>query len=305
MSGRRSSSSGGKRRRHRGNLHVQRQRRNGEIGRGLADQHGDRVLQLRPGHRGLERLGPRRVELRFGLDDVAAGGHADGVLVARELQRALVARDAVLQQANLRILHAQQEVILCELRLQRQPCRRQLVGRGFGCGRARFDGASDAAPEIELPGRHDADVLIGSARGQRWVVPRSRRLGQRQRLPHARFGGADRLVVHVGRRRQRIEVGVAEELPPVSGCHRAPRRGHRRRAGFLVRRRHIDGRTQVLGPDRARDARREGGRDGEEAKDAFAGGVGHRPNSAAPLAPVAARSPPRRRPRTQRLKRSR
>ena len=258
-------------------------------------------------HVRLERLGPRRIELRLGLHDVAAGGDADRVLVARELQRALVARDAVLQQANFRILHAQQEVILRELRLQRQSRRRKLVGGGFGGGRARFDVAPDAAPEIELPGRGEADVLVGPAGTQRWDTLGARGdLGQRQRLPHARLGGAERLVVDVDLRLQRVEVGVAEELPPASARQRAARRGRLRRRRLPCRQpaqRRTGARSRARPCTRrcprARTRRRGCERYGERMSSVIV---------RIPLArgaPAAPRSPPRRRPRTQRLKRSR
>ena len=43
------------------------------------------MLELRALDAGIERQRLRRLELRFGLHDVAAPGNAGGVLVAREL----------------------------------------------------------------------------------------------------------------------------------------------------------------------------------------------------------------------------
>ena len=119
------------------------------------------MLELCPVHFGVERLGPGRIELRLRLHDVAPRGDADRILVARQLQRSLVLRHAVLEQPDLRVLHAQQEVVLRHLRLQRERRRREVVGAGFGRGRARFDAAPDAAPEIDLPARGESHLFVG------------------------------------------------------------------------------------------------------------------------------------------------
>ena len=153
---------GRQRRGYRRDLHARDRGGDAEIGRRLADEDRDRMLELRPVQVRLERLRPRRHELGFRLHDVAAGDDAGVVLVSRELQRTLVSRHAVLQEPGLGILHAQQEVALRELRLQRERGRGEVVGGRFGGGLARFDAAPDAAPQVDLPARGEADFLVGA-----------------------------------------------------------------------------------------------------------------------------------------------
>ena len=56
----------------------------------LAEQNRDRVLELRALDAGVDGLRLGGLELRLGLSDVGARRDADRVLVARQLQRALI-----------------------------------------------------------------------------------------------------------------------------------------------------------------------------------------------------------------------
>ncbi len=151
MSGRRSSSVGRQRDGNLGKHGHQRLGDDGQFRRRLADEYGNRVLELRARERGFDDLRLRRLELCFGLRDVAARDDARGILVARELQRSLVVGDRLPQQRNLRILDAQQQVILREQRLRGEPGAGQVRVARLRTGAAGLDAAANPAPEIELP----------------------------------------------------------------------------------------------------------------------------------------------------------
>ena len=71
---------------------------NGEGRRRFADQHGDRVFVLRACDAVVDSRRLCRLQLRLRLDHVRAGGRALRVLVLRELQRALIGGDGVVEE---------------------------------------------------------------------------------------------------------------------------------------------------------------------------------------------------------------
>ena len=95
--------------------------RQGEVGRGLAHQHRDRVLQhgalvLQP-----QQVGLRVGQLGLGLQRVGAGHDAGVVAVLGDAQAALVALDGLHLQRDQRVEHPQVEIVDRELALGRQP----------------------------------------------------------------------------------------------------------------------------------------------------------------------------------------
>ncbi len=170
MSGRRSSNSDGTAGGNRGKDRGEWPRDDRELRRRLADEDGDRVLELRARDPRVEHLRLRGLELRLGLRDIAAGDDAGRVLIARELQRPFVAGDRILEQSDLRVLHAQQQVALRQQRLRRQPRRGEVRRARLRARFARLDAAPHAAPQVDFPAQVERDVVaVGDARrSSRW-----------------------------------------------------------------------------------------------------------------------------------------
>jgi hypothetical protein len=91
---------------------------------------GKNAASATPLHAGVDGLGLGGLELRFGLSDVCPRRDANRILVTRQLQRALISVHGVVEQADLRVLHAQQKVVFGELRLRGQLCRFEVRDAG-------------------------------------------------------------------------------------------------------------------------------------------------------------------------------
>jgi hypothetical protein len=157
------------------------------------------VLELRALHAGVEHLRLRGGELRFRLHDVDAADHTDGELVARQLQRALVAGGGFVEQRDRRVLHAQQQKVDDDVGLRRELDRFEIGDARLGARRIAFDGAAHAAPQVDFPvhverdaevvadvaAAVDADATAAAGRGRcawRSRSPRRRENTQRAQL---------------------------------------------------------------------------------------------------------------------------
>ena len=279
MSGRRSQQ--GRRHAERDRRHAlaPRRRREREVARRLAGENGDRVLEaLAVGaHRRQRRA--RRQQLGLRLQHVGLGDDAGGIAVLRDLQRALVALDRPRQQVGLEVGLAQREVVDRQRALRREARRSEVGGAALLAGARALDRARDAAPEVGRPvavergGEGVGGAGAAAAVDRRavaaaeaaparvdpdaGVVGGARSADQRLRLRVRRDRGGDGLVRGIDLGREAIELGVAEQAPPVAARERVGRRGRQpdRVAGprrFLVGGRHRRARPLVVGADRAR-----------------------------------------------------
>ncbi len=147
MSGRRSSSSEGTPTGTDGGAMANfGTRRDAELGRRLADQHRNGVLELRAADPDVDRLGPGRFELGLGGGDIGLGGGAGIVAVLGDLQRAGEGHHRGIEQALQIVGDAELEIIGRQRRLGREPHSGELGAGGLRAGRGAFDVAADLAP---------------------------------------------------------------------------------------------------------------------------------------------------------------
>ena len=125
----------------------------------FAKKNSDCVLELRALDAGIDGLRLGGLELRFGLGDIGTRRNADGILVARQLQRSLISLHGVVEQTDLRVLNTEQKIILGEKRLRRQLRRFEVRDAGLRRGFAGFNRSPDAAPEVDLPTHVQRDVV--------------------------------------------------------------------------------------------------------------------------------------------------
>ena len=244
----------------------------GEIGRRLADEDRDRVLELGPRDAEVGRLGARRLELRLGLRHVDPRHDSLPVAIGRELKRLLVVGDVRLEKPSLSVDPPELEVVERQLGVQAQT-------DGFEVGRARlggrhasFDVSPNAPPRVGFPreverqrevvcggpdragrhpgrGRRPARPGRGGARGHGRKQIGTRPPDRRARAPVLRFGQGDVLVRDVDLGLESVQDRVPEDLPPpsagraVSRLRRLPGAGvgRVRRRELLVGRRHLTG----------------------------------------------------------------
>jgi len=138
------------RRRHvgRGDRDIARHRRrcDREFSRRLADQRGDRMLELSTLHADGDRLCARRLELGLGSDDNRPVLRRHRILVTRDLKGLGEGDDSGVEQPLQLVRGAQIEIVGGQRRLRRQP-RRDKIGGARLCVRdVALDGAADFCP---------------------------------------------------------------------------------------------------------------------------------------------------------------
>ncbi|MNH14988.1 hypothetical protein D3C79_745930 [compost metagenome] len=144
----------------------------GELGRGLAQQHGDSVFQLRALPHQVDQVGLGAFQLGLRLGYRVLARDAGTVLVLGHLQRTLIGLDGGLEQALLLVEHPQLQVVLHQLRLQAQADRRHVGKAGLGAGLVGGQAVTQLAPQVGLPahpqlgavGVADAATVIAQAR---------------------------------------------------------------------------------------------------------------------------------------------
>ncbi len=237
------------------------------------------MLQLRAIDAGVDLLRAGRRELRLGLRHIGARDHARGIAIARQFERARVAGDRFIEQAQLRIGNAQEKIILGELGLSCQARRLQIGAARLCRSRAGLDTAPHAAPDIGLPvggerqGRRAIDAGVGAgatARIGRVCADRrkicgARLLCERQRLVEACDCCAQILIRDFNPALERIQFGIVEHAPPGAACGGVVGLCRLPRAGLLVGRLLEGCRQRDLGPDVVGTDRaaRECGADGD------------------------------------------
>ncbi|VVO45231.1 hypothetical protein PS720_06467 [Pseudomonas fluorescens] len=122
-----------------------------EVGRRLADQHGNRVFQLGTLPDQVDQAGLGGLQLGLRLGHRLLAGHTGAVLVFGHLQGALVGLQGGLQQTCLFIHDAQLQVALHQFRLLAQAHCRQVCRAGFGAGLVGFQATAQLAPDVRLP----------------------------------------------------------------------------------------------------------------------------------------------------------
>ncbi len=219
MSGRRSSSAEGRPGGTTGTWAASVAGRDGQFGRRVPGQHGDRMLELLPLHADGDQLRLGRLQLRQRGHVVDAGRRAGTILVFGDLQRAPVGGDGFGQQLAKRILGAQVEIVGGERRLRRQLRVRQIGRADLGGGGAALHLPADAAPDVQIPGDGSADRVLRAA------APAAAERGTRR--SRTIFG-------HCCRRRCRFGSRPGSGQPWETG-RRAPRPPARRHCGTAPR----------------------------------------------------------------------
>ena len=233
------------------------------------------MLPLRALHAEVDGLCLGGPELGLGLDHVGPGGHAARIPVSSQLERLREGVDRRVQQLPLGVEGLQLEVVLRQLSLEAQPDRLEVGRARLGAGLAGLDRAADPAPEVWFP-RH------GERKGE--VRPRSRghvpagqqadgrrrtgarhadphrgrgevggpsRAHERARLPELGLGHGEVLVRDVDLRRERAQLGIAEDFPPRAAGGGVLGAGHLPADTFLVAVGGDDRRPHVVRADHA------------------------------------------------------
>ena len=115
-----------------------------------AEQRRNRVFHQRALSEGLRRLRACGVELRLRLRDVEAGCDAGIVALLGELERARIGLDGLIEDRAVAIEAAQLNVIIDQLRDQRQARILEIRGGRGGVGLARGDLVANLPPQVEL-----------------------------------------------------------------------------------------------------------------------------------------------------------
>ena len=131
-------------------------RRQREGRRRHADQLGDRVFHGRPRDPDVDRLGARRLELRFGQRDVGLRRQPADESIPRQLQRALVGRHRRIEQLAFAIESAKQEVVRGQFGVEAEADEFEIGGRRLRGRPARLDAVANASPDVGF---------VGDARG--------------------------------------------------------------------------------------------------------------------------------------------
>ncbi len=292
MSGRRSSNCDGTTRRQVRQLRHARHRRQVELRRRQADQHGDGVLQLGTLVLQVDGLGLGAFQLGAGLGHVGPGDDAGAVFVLGHLQRTLVGRHRVVEQADLFVHHPQLQVVLRQLRLLAEAHRGEVGGAGMQARLVGLQLPAQLAPEVDLPTDTEAGRVtvadrtgttaaahsgaVGQAHGAVAAalaaaglahVAGDRREERRPRAAHQRLGLAElrhrlgqglagTFQVHL----QVVQGLVAVQLPPGAALEHVARLGAAPAFGFLEFGGHRQVRSLVVGAD---GAAAEGGDQGQ------------------------------------------
>ncbi len=113
------------------------------------------MLQLGALYADVDGLGLSGFYLGFRLQHVAARGDAAAIAVVGELQRFLKGDHGVVEQLFLPVQRAQLKIILRQFGAGAQGRCFKVRRAGLSGRFARLDGATDAAPNIQLPGDVD------------------------------------------------------------------------------------------------------------------------------------------------------
>ncbi len=127
-----------------------------------------RVFHQRALRESLRRLGTCGIELRLCLRDVEAGCDAGVVALLGEAERARIGFDRLIEDRTLAVEAAQLNVIVDELRDQRQPRILEIRGGRGGVGLARSDLIADLSPEVELVADAAAERCCRCSRSASW-----------------------------------------------------------------------------------------------------------------------------------------
>ena len=249
-----------------------------------AGQHGDPAQRAVHGRFERRDRRERGLHLRGGAGGVERGAATGVEPRLHELQRARLVVRVAASDGELRLRTAQLEVVARDFRDDRQ---HDVVAGSHGCLRLRPRGlvlAAHAAPEVQLPARVEAGVeelvIAPERRASRHARRPARTLANvvvaglagdgrqeveqplaalRARLAQPRGGGGDVAVVVHGSVHERIQLRIAEELPPFAfdlTLRRACNQWLRAEAPVHGRSRRV-----VVGPDCA--AGQQGGGDGD------------------------------------------
>ena len=194
------------------------------------------MLELGPRHGDVGGLNPRRLELSPCLGDVGFRRAAAGEAILGELQRIGEVRNRIVQQLLLGIRAAQLDIVDRQFGVQAEARRREVGRRRLRLLARGGDGAADATPEIDLIGEVQRQLELAGGRrmgideiglmagiAQRCHAGRDRDGGkfrgllkadQRARLAETGFRLLQILVRGSDLLFQRIELAVAEHLPP-------------------------------------------------------------------------------------------
>ncbi len=230
----------------------------------------------------VDGLRARAFQLRARHRHVGLAGHADLIAVLRELQGFFIGGHGGVEQALLLVQHAQLQIGLHQRCLRAQPGRAQVGQAGGGAGFRGLDAAAHAAPDVQLPADAAGQrILVGyvaAGTGGRTALPavaatahararahgrikaRARAAHQAKRLPVVCLGLRNGLVRGVQTVHQAVQRGVVVNRPPRAAIGFVARlrglpAGHLDLA-FLVGGAHVERRTLVVGPDRARAQQR-------------------------------------------------
>ncbi len=218
-------------------------RRQREVAGSLADQHGNRMLQLGtlPLQANSGSLAIRQLGLR--LQHVGFGGNAGGVTVLRDLQSPRITLIGAFEQGLLYVCLAQGQVVDCEFALGRQPGCSKVSRTGLGTRRGTVNRPAQPAPDIGLPAAAYAQLVVvadpasggtgaaATAAGTRG--PAIERHGREQRstlLTHhcpglgiSTHGQRHILVGHLHTRGQLVQQRIAKQRPPGTTLQRVGR----------------------------------------------------------------------------------
>ncbi len=257
MSGRRSSSAEGTPAGTGGGFGGQRRRRQRQLGRRLADEHRDGVLELRALHADVDGLRLGRLDQRLRQRDVDLGGDPGGIAVLRQLQRLLVGDDGGLQQlpsphparaagsspaassaCALSRAVCRSPALACALASLLSTLRRTRPHRSTsqdtspGQQVVRVDAACH---RLAAQRRGLARARDGGAHAHRREIRRARSLHQCPRLLEVRLRNGDGLVGDVHLLDQRVQLRVVEDLPPFAARDLVLRLRHLPAFGLLER----------------------------------------------------------------------
>ncbi|VTQ37451.1 Uncharacterised protein [Pseudomonas aeruginosa] len=242
-----------------------------------------------------------------GLGHVGPGDDAGAVFVLGHLQRTLVGRHRVVEQADLFVHHPQLQVVLRQLRLLAEAHRGEVGGAGMQARLVGLQLPAQLAPEVDLPADTEVGRVAGADRARAAAAHRrasrqqhgavaaalaaaglahvagDRREERRPRAAHQRLGLAElrhrlgqglvgTFQVHL----QVVQGLVAVQLPPGAALEHVARLGAAPAFGFLEFGGHRQVRSLVVGAD---GAAAEGGDQGQGKQ---RGGVFHRGVSSAP-----------------------
>ena len=116
----------------------------------LADQHGNRMLKLRPRHADVDSLSTGCFQLGSGLFDLDIGGQSSLIAVLIQLQCIFVLDDGILQKLLFCIQTAGCEVIKGQVGMHAEIDTREIGSAGLCLGAIGLDSPTDASPDVSF-----------------------------------------------------------------------------------------------------------------------------------------------------------